>query len=84
MAIDNKNKELIAVGASITANCQPCLQYHSNKALEFGANAEEIAEAIEMGKQVRKGAAAKMDGFAASLKDVPPAPSGAKDPVCCG
>lgn len=84
MTIDNKTKELIAVGASITANCQPCLQYHSGKALEFGADAKEVATAIEIGKLVRKGAAAKMDAFAASLKDVPPAPSGAKDPVCCG
>lgn len=84
MTIDNKAKELIAVGASVTANCQPCLQYHSGKALEFGAEAEEVATAIEIGKLVRKGAAAKMDGFAASLKGVVPAPSGTKDPVCCG
>lgn len=61
MKLDDRIKELIAVGASITANCQPCLQYHSAKALEFGADAEEIAEAIEMGKRVRKGAGAKMD-----------------------
>jgi len=84
MAIDNKTKELIAVGASITANCQPCLQYHKNKALEFGADAEEVAVAIEVGKQVRKGATAKMDSFAASLKDVVPASGGAKDSICCG
>jgi len=84
MKLDNKAKELIAVGASVTANCQPCLQYHSDKALEFGADTEEVATAIEIGKLVRKGAAAKMDGFAASFKDVPPTPARAKEPVCCG
>jgi AhpD family alkylhydroperoxidase len=84
MAIDDRIKELVAVGASVTANCQPCLQYHKEKALEFGADAGDIATAIEVGKSVRKGAAAKMDGFAESLKGVPPAPAGAKPPVCCG
>ena len=53
MKLDEKTKELIAVGASITAHCQPCLEYHSKKALEFGSDAEEIAEAIEMGNRVR-------------------------------
>ncbi len=64
MAMDEKIRELIAVGASITANCQPCLKYHTDKALEFGADPTDVAEAVEMGKRVRKGAAAKMDGFA--------------------
>jgi AhpD family alkylhydroperoxidase len=84
MAIDNKTKELIAVGASITANCQPCLQYHRNKALEFGADAGEIAEAIEIGKQVRKGAADKMDGFSAGSKDCGFAPPQWIKSACCG
>jgi AhpD family alkylhydroperoxidase len=84
MKLDTKTKELIAVGASVTANCQPCLQHHAAKALEFGADAEEVAVAIEVGKRVRKGASAKMDSFAAILKDVAPAPTGAKDSICCG
>lgn len=53
MKLDEKTKELIAVGASITAQCEPSLEHHSKKALEFGSDAEEIAEAIEMGKRVR-------------------------------
>ncbi len=65
----DKTKELIAVGASITANCQPCLQYHVSKAMEGGANEQEISEAVEVGRAVRKGAASKMDKFAASLNE---------------
>lgn len=53
MKLDEKTKELIAIGASVTAHCQPCLEYHSKKALEFGSDAEEIAEAIEKGNRVR-------------------------------
>jgi len=67
MKLDVRIQELIAVGASVTANCQPCLQYHSAKALENGADADDVADAIEVGKTVRKGAAAKMDRFIAGL-----------------
>ena len=63
MGLDDRIKELVAVGASITANCQPCLEYHSSKAKEAGANEEEIKEAIAVGKMVRKGSAMKMDKF---------------------
>lgn len=64
--MDNRMKELVAIGASVTANCQPCLQIHVEKALGFGASPEEVAAAVEMGKRVRKGAAAKMDEVSAS------------------
>jgi len=65
--MDIKTKTLIAVGASVTANCQPCLQYHVSKARESGADDEEIEIAIAVAKTVRKGASAKMDDFAAGL-----------------
>jgi AhpD family alkylhydroperoxidase len=86
MTIDKKTMELISVGASITANCQPCLQYHTNKALEFGADAGEIAEAIDIGKWVRKGAAAKMDQFATEIRTNVPAAEVSKTAGsrCCG
>jgi AhpD family alkylhydroperoxidase len=67
MKLDTRIKELIAVGASVTANCQPCLQYHVSKAREAGANDEDIACAMTVAQVVRKGAAAKMDDFAAGL-----------------
>ena len=72
MKLDDRIRELIAVGASITANCQPCLQYHVTKALESGADGQEITEAVEVGKLVRKGAASKMDKFASSLNQGAP------------
>jgi len=67
MKLDTRMKELIAVGASVTVNCQPCLQYHVSKARESGADDDEIAIAIAVAKAVRKGAAAKMDDFAAGM-----------------
>jgi AhpD family alkylhydroperoxidase len=50
MELDSRIKALIAVGASITANCQPCLKSTVAMALECGASEQEIAEAIEIGK----------------------------------
>ncbi len=75
MKLDNRTIRLIAVGASITANCQPCLEVNIAKALEDGADEQEIAEAIEVGNTVRRGAASKMDKFASSLNYAIPAPA---------
>jgi AhpD family alkylhydroperoxidase len=67
MELDKRIKALIAVGASVAANCQPCLQSTAAMARESGADEQEIAEAITVGKNVRRGAASKMDKFASDL-----------------
>jgi len=84
MELSEKVKELVAVGASITANCQPCLQYHTEKAIASGADSGEVTAAVEVGKQVRKGASAKMDQFSSSLKEANPAAAETKKSACCG
>jgi hypothetical protein len=48
--------------------------------LESGADEKEIADAIEVGRIVRKGAGAKMDKFASSLNSG--IPSGAAKEGC--
>ena len=65
--LDEMTKELVAIGASITANCQPCLEYHTAKARELGVSDEDIVEAVKVGQLVRRGASAKMDRFAGHL-----------------
>lgn len=70
MKLDDRTLRLIAVGASITANCQPCLQMNVSKALESGADEQEIKEAIEVGKMVRQGSASKLDELANRWKQV--------------
>jgi len=66
--MDVKVKELIAIGASVTANCKPCIEYHVAKAKENGATDEEVIEAIEIGKMVRKGSASQMDKFIETIR----------------
>ena len=85
MKLNERTMRLIAVGASITANCQPCLQTNVAKALENGIDEQEIAEAIEVGKMVRRGAASKMDKFASGLNQAAPLSVGAPEDGCgCG
>lgn len=45
-ALDLKTKELIAIGCSLIAKCEGCIQGHIKKALELGATKEEISDAI--------------------------------------
>ena len=59
--LDANIKELIAVGASVSANCHPCIKYHVGKALEMKIDEAEIRQAVEVGQMVRKGAAGQMD-----------------------
>ncbi len=68
--METKTKWLIAVGAALTANCQPCLKTIVKKAFESGADKKEIAEAIGVAKVVRKNANTQMDRFAAGLLDM--------------
>jgi AhpD family alkylhydroperoxidase len=70
--MDDKIKLLIAIGASITANCQPCLKTAISGAKEAGLEKKEILEAIQIGRLVRRGSTGKMDQLASNLtgKDV--------------
>jgi len=65
--IDDKVKELIAIGASVSANCHPCVKYHVDKARELAIDEDIIGQAIEVGKMVRKGAAGEMDKLISAL-----------------
>ncbi len=78
MTMDEKTKELIAVGASVGAHCQPCLTYHVAKAKEMGLAEDEIREAIAVGHMVEKGAMSAMRQFAAGVME---SPAGAAS--CC-
>ncbi len=82
--MDAKMKELIAVGASVSAHCQPCLTYHAGEARELGVTNEELREAIEVGKMVSKGAGAKMKAFAETvLKEEPVTPAAESEGCGC-
>ena len=65
--VDKKITELIAIGASVSANCQPCVKYHVSKARQMNIEEKEIQRAIKTGKMVRKGAADQMDELTSEI-----------------
>ena len=81
--MDEKMKELIAIGASVSAHCQPCVTYHVAKARELGIGEDLIREAVSVGQTVEKGAGAAMREFAAKLTGGAESCSG-KERGACG
>ena len=77
--MEEKTKELIAIGAAVAGHCQPCLTYHVAEAKKLGVGTDEIREAIGVGQMVEKGAMAAMRD---SAKEVMGAPVG-RSSVCC-
>lgn len=67
MTFDARLTELIALGAATAANCVACLEHHAARAREIGLPAEEVEAALEVGRQVRQGAAGALDRAAARL-----------------
>jgi AhpD family alkylhydroperoxidase len=65
--MEDKLKLLIAVGAAVTANCQPCLKTTVSHAQVAKVEKKEILEAIQIGRLVRRGANGKMDVLASTL-----------------
>jgi AhpD family alkylhydroperoxidase len=44
--LDEKQKELIALGIGIAARCDGCVAFHTHEALEHGATPAEVMETI--------------------------------------
>ena len=66
-ALSRKHKELIAVGISVTIDCESCMQWHT----EHGATLEEVLEAIDVAIMMGNGAVTVRARFAMDvMKDV--------------
>lgn len=86
--MDERTKELIAIGVSIGAHCQPCLAFHLSKARKLGIGEDEIREAIEVGRMVEKGASSAMKKYVGLVFSQAQAQGGAccsgGNSKCCG
>ena len=54
--MDEQMKELVAIGASVAANCHPCIEHHLAKCDELEVDREEVMEAVKVGLMVNHGA----------------------------
>ena len=80
--MDEKTKELVAIGASVCAHCQPCVNYHVAKARALGLGEELIREAVAVGRMVEKGSGVAMRDYVEKVLgggEPPERPS-----ECCG
>jgi len=77
--MDERTRELIAIGVSVGTHCQPCLAWHVDKARELGIDDETIREAIEVGHMVEKGAMSAMRKFSTEMMTQQTAP----ETQCC-
>ena len=68
--LDLKTKELIAIGASLAAKCEGCLQGHIKKALEIGLTKAEISDAIVIAVGIAAAGVVDMSDRAATKLDL--------------
>jgi AhpD family alkylhydroperoxidase len=73
--MDATTTELIAIGASVAANCHPCTRFHLAKCDKLGIARDDVAAAAKVGQTVNRGAAGATRGFVAELlgEDAPTA-----------
>ncbi len=82
MKLDEHILRLIAVGAATAMNCTTCLEACIIKARENGAQESELAQAIWVGKQVRRCGNMKMDELGFQLLKSTPGPITANQENC--
>lgn len=74
---------LVAVGAAIACNCEPCFKQHFAEALQLGASRADVALAVTTARRVKERIAAQVLKTAgeqlAAARDAGPAPGS----CCC-
>ncbi len=45
--------ELVALGAAIAANCEPCFKYHYDQATKLGVSARDMRHAVDLAQKVK-------------------------------
>ena len=86
-------RELVAIGAAIGANCEPCFKYHYDQARKLGVSEADMLLAVEMAQKVKEAPARSILNLANRiLKGTQPQEGGgcgdAETPAsagkCCG
>lgn len=53
MQLEQRDKELAAIGASLGCNCRPCVEHHIAAGREAGLSEAELADAVASARAVR-------------------------------
>ncbi|MDD1772581.1 MAG: carboxymuconolactone decarboxylase family protein [Methanomassiliicoccales archaeon] len=65
--MDERTKELVAIGASVAGHCQPCLRHHMAKAKELGISEDDVNAAIRLAKVISENGDKRMMEFTEGL-----------------
>jgi AhpD family alkylhydroperoxidase len=68
--------ELVAIGAAIAANCEPCFKYHFDHARKLGVSTEDIARAVKTAQTVKDTPAQSIFNLAQRFLEPKAAPMG--------
>lgn len=78
--------ELVAIGAAIASNCEPCFKYHFDAARKLGVSDADMLQAVNLAQQVKDSPAKSV--LALAQKFLQPAAVAAADAApsagCCG
>jgi AhpD family alkylhydroperoxidase len=75
-------QELVAIGAAIAANCEPCFRHHFDKARKLGVSKEDMARAVATAQMVKETPARAMLDLAEKYTGTKVAPKEAPS-ACC-
>jgi AhpD family alkylhydroperoxidase len=79
--------ELVAIGAAIASNCEPCFKYHFDAARQLGVSSADMLKAVELAQKVKDSPAQAV--WELAQRYLNPAASAAtsdssKGSACCG
>lgn len=81
--MDERTKELVAIGAAAAVNCQPCLELHLGECDRLGVNRQDVQAAAEVGMMVNRGAAGKTRSWVETLLGTDEGSQGGVDGCGC-
>ena len=76
-------EELVAIGAAIACNCEPCFKHHFREAMKQGVSRGDVALAVATARTVKEHMAAQIQKVAgeqlAAAQEIGPPPGS----CCC-
>lgn len=65
--LNQRDYELVAIGAAVASNCVPCIEYHIPEARRAGLSDAQIREAVQIAEKLKQVPAKKILDVAAAL-----------------
>ncbi len=75
--------ELVAIGAAIAANCEPCFKYHYDQAHKLGVTDLDMRYAVDLAQKVKDTPARNMQTLAGRYLGAATAETQAVANSCC-